>query len=473
MAKSEAEIANALMNGLYSFVCKSMGDSDGDPSNDPFVAWCLPGIPFEPEDFRFAQYMLNGQGANDDERVRDAVLQLTQAAGFSRFVDFVPSVDGIVGGNMSGGVLRPGSATLSEVYKRILEASQAAEIPQPEGIDERIKQLSDQATPMKAAYDAARDAYDAANAALISANLAASFSAADALKFQATGGALRSKVIQARQAWEVTGFKTKYEGLLAEIASMRSKRSPAIWRSEAISQYEIVPQGQNAVFGEARVTMPYPGSFATNANGWSTFTMDIGHIDELNKSKSQKWQAGGGFGWSSWRIGGSGQGSTAETIAIKNTSDFSLKLSIAQIPLIRTWFDPWFLKSDFWRMNPASVEGNDGKVASDGGSPPSGLLVAYPVSAIFVRDVQITMAELRDESSELTKTLKAEGRGGWGLGALNVRGSYERNSQEKRHQADPIDGGFSIPGLQLVGFQCETMGKSPNPKEGLTWVGGA
>ena len=82
------------------------------------------------------------------------------------------------------------------------------------------------------------------------------------------------------------------------------------------------------------------------------------------------------------------------------------------------------------------------------------------------------MDELHDESSELVKSIKAEAKGGWGFGALNFGGSYERNSDVKKHQADLANGKLSVPGLQLIGFLCETMRKSPNPKDGLNWVDG-
>ena len=142
MAKTIDEIGNALMGGLYSLVSKAAGDVTSDAGDDPFICWCKPGVPFDPEDFRFAKYMLSGQGASEDEKVADAALQLTQAAGFSRFVDFVPSVNGVHEGRVDGGVLRPGSAALSEVYRRILESSQVAELPDPAGLAEKIEHYS-------------------------------------------------------------------------------------------------------------------------------------------------------------------------------------------------------------------------------------------------------------------------------------------------------------------------------------------
>ena len=473
MSKTPEEIANALMGGLYALIGKAAGDVDASSDDDPFIAWCKPAVPFEPDDFRFARFMLVGQGATPEEKANDFAWQLTQAAGFSRFVDFVPSVNGVVGQNIEGGVLRPGSATLSMFYKRVLEASQVAQLPEPAGINEHINALRQQAAPLQEAYEAAEEKYATAKVAYVAARLAAGMSAEKQLEFQATGGMLKNKVIKAKQNWEIDGAKTEYENILAEIASLRSKRSPAIWRSEALDAYDAVPEGQNATFGEARLTMPYPGTFATNLNGWMHFEMNIENVDSLNQSKSRKWSAGGGVGWGSWKVGGSGSGSTTETLAITNTDNFSLKLSVAQIPLIRTWADFLFLQCQFWRFNPNSIEGQNKDVVSDGGFPPGGLIVGYPVSAIFVRDVEISMAELHDETSELVKTLKSEGRGGWGFAGLNLGGSYERNNEVKKHQVNLADGKLTAPGLMLVGFECEIFSKkTPNPKEGLTWVDG-
>jgi hypothetical protein len=474
MAQSIDEIANAIMNYLYTFVGKAAGDIDAASTDDPFCCWCKPGIPFVADDFKFAKYLTKGQGTTEEERVADADLQLTQLAGFSRFVDFVPSVNGIHEGKIEGGVLRPGSAALSTIYKRILESSITAQLPEPQGINELIEKLREQAKPMQATYREYKAAYGVAKEEYVMARLKASYSPADAMIFRAKGAALKGKVVQALQDWEIDGFKTQYENLQAEIQSLRSKRSPAIWRDEALKDYNSLPDGQDALFGEARMTFPYPGSFADSASGWLELSVSLNQVDELNRSKSTKYGVDGRFGWGSFKLGGSVSGSTTESLKVTNTNNFGLTMAVAQVSLLRNnWFDPWFLKSEFWRFKPDTIEGQRNTILSDGGLPPKGELICYPVSAIFVRNVVITLNELHDETSDLVKTFNSEARGGWGLGALNLGGSYERNSQETRHEAKHANGKLSVPGLQLVGFMCEMMGKSPNPKEGLTWVGGA
>jgi hypothetical protein len=83
MSHTEEELANAVMSKLYQYVGVAAGDVDEGSQDDPFVCWCKPGIPYSAEEFRFAQFMTNGQGATEDERVNDVVKQKIQAAGFS------------------------------------------------------------------------------------------------------------------------------------------------------------------------------------------------------------------------------------------------------------------------------------------------------------------------------------------------------------------------------------------------------
>jgi hypothetical protein len=220
--------------------------------------------------------------------------------------------------------------------------------------------------------------------------------------------------------------------------------------------------------------MPYPGSFATDQAGWQDFSFAVSSEFSSLETKSRKWEASGGFGWGSFRLGAQGGGSTSSTVEVKNTSNFKISMKVAQVSLLRNWFDPWFLLSEFWRFNPASIEGQNGDIVTDGSMPPKGLLIAYPISAIFLSGVEITMDELKDESSDLVSTLKASGGGGWGFGVINANGGYERNSETKTHTAVLGNGTLKIPGMTLVGFAHELMGEArPRPKDGLVWVGGS
>ena len=474
MGKTPEELANAVMNYLYNIVKGTAGGIDDAHPEDPFISWCKPGIPFEKDDFRFSKFFLTGQGDTPEKKQDDLVLQLNQAAGFSRFVDFIPTVNGIYGGNIREGILRPGSGQLSVFYKRILESSQTAALAPTAEVNAKIKELTEQAKPLAEAYFEYQAKYFAAKAEYVDARLKALASSTAALEFQVKGAGLKAKVTQALEQWETFGSKTEYENTMADILSLRSKRTPALWRSEALSDFNSLPEGSNAIFGEVRSTTPFPGGFAFNESGWTNLSVTIKDGDQLTQGKSTKYGAAGSLLWGAIKLGGGGSGSTDEKLNINNTDNFEISLSLAEVSLLRNWFDPFFLQSEFWRFNPQSVEGLDGTIVSDGGGPdgkqkPEGMLVAYPVSAIFVKDVKITMNELNDTNSELSKMVKAEGGGGWGFGVFNVGGSYERNGKTNKVVTRFDEGTLTIAGLQLIGFRCELMSRSPNPKEGLNF----
>lgn len=476
MAHTEEEIASTVMSKLYQYVSLAAGNEDEGTQDDPFICWCKPGIPFLAEDFEFAQFRVNGQGTTEDERMNNLVKQKIQAAGFSKFADFIPSVNGVVEGKVEGGILRPGSAGLSTIYKRILESSQVVELPQSEEVSKKISALQAQAAPLQENYQKLSDEYDIARANFGMKRIESSYSPAARLKFEAEGPGLKKKMIQAKDNWEISGNKTKYENITAEIQSLRGLRSPAIWRKEAIDLLETMAI-EDPQLGTIFPIYPYPGSFAQNIAGWTKISVSTSHIDKLSQVKNSKYSVGGKIGWGSFKLGGDASRSTSSELTVSNTENFGISLKITQVSLMRPWFDPWFFKSSFWRINPASMEAQEGKIVSDGGgdngvNPPKGDLIAYPVTAIFVSDINITMDEFKDENSDFVKKFNISGGGGWGLGAISASGSKDSSDQTKKSVIDTTKGEMTIPGMQLVGYLCEMMGKSPNPKTGLKWVGG-
>lgn len=472
MPKTAEELANSLMGILYSYVQKSTAGPAEGTADDPFVAWFRPGVPFEPEDFRFAKYMLVGQGQDNPARAADLSLQQVQASGFSRFIDFVPSASGVKEGDFAGAVLRPGEASLSKNYRRILDAALPAELPQPEGIQAKVDELVAKAEPLKAKYDDYQAKYEAARKTRIDAQTKALYDPMANVTYMSEGPGLEAAEVSAFQAWEIFGKKGVYEDIAASITALLASRSPAIWLEEAKQIYRMDALGRSATFGDARLTMPYPPSFSSSMDSWSTFSFATEHTDTLATSKSRKWSAGGGIGWGSFKLGGSGGGSTTQTLSISNTDNFEMNFSVTRVKLMRGWFDAGLLQLPYWKFKEGSEPAASGEVVSDGNSPPSGILIAYPTFAIFIGAITIKMAELADENSELVKTLKAEASGGWGFGVVNVGGSYESNSQERKSKHDLSSGTLTIPGMQLVGVECELIGRSPNPKDGLAWVGG-
>jgi hypothetical protein len=81
------------------------------------------------------------------------------------------------------------------------------------------------------------------------------------------------------------------------------------------------------------------------------------------------------------------------------------------------------------------------------------------------------MDEFKDETSNFVSTFKASGGGGWGFGVFNLGGSKESSSQTQTSTLDTKEGAITSSGISLIGYICEPIGKAPNPKADLTWVG--
>jgi hypothetical protein len=43
----------------------------------------------------------------------------------------------------------------------------------------------------------------------------------------------------------------------------------------------------------------------------------------------------------------------------------------------------------------------------------------------------------------------------------------------KKHKSNLADGKLTTPGMSLIGFVVEEVGKAPDAKDGLTWVTGS
>jgi hypothetical protein len=168
------------------------------------------------------------------------------------------------------------------------------------------------------------------------------------------------------------------------------------------------------------------------------------------------------LGWGKLSIGGSGSSSTQQKHEVEKATNFTMSFSIAQIPLSRAWFDPTFIESKAWRLSPNAVDLSE---LSNGAIPPQGMMVAYPTTVIFARDIQVNFDEMHDEKTELHKQLIAKGSGGYG--PFKIGGSYSRDEQKKDVKYTFNKEGLKVEGMQIIGFRCHLLKKSPNPNPNI------
>jgi len=158
-------------------------------------------------------------------------------------------------------------------------------------------------------------------------------------------------------------------------------------------------------------------------------------------------------------VGASASGSKTDIATDQKATRFSATMEFTQVPICRPGCDMGFFSMRAWTLD-KTWDLNFDKKVSDGAEKPDGRLVAYPVTALFVRNVDFKFAEWDNHTRYAKSQISAGGSVGWG--PFHVGGSYSHGSERRDTQWHDEGGGIAIPGMQLVGFINNLVPKAPN-----------
>lgn len=514
-----SDLMNSVMGKLYDVLTN--GDETVPQSEDNFFSWATPGIPVEPTEFDFltqgltgvikkeavTELVTAGGGGGTTEatapalspaqleqlRATDTAQLYQEAENFARLVDFVPDVATATNDGFARLAVMNDEGSLSSVYRYALRMSQVAHTELPQETRDKIekfrkllsvttkkKNLIDdtevevaEPSPLTKAYNEKLAAYEDAvlqyNSRRIDAMAANDSSAVHYWAMNAN--ILRNRVRAAMADWVSAGYKNDYEAIAAFLDQVM-QRDMALLKEEYRDQLEKARLTGLASGSDFFYTSLTPGNFA-RAGGWTKFTFSNSSFEsQANTSYSTKsWQARGGGGFLGIFGGSGGARSTENNKEFHNTfkSDhFSLAFEIAQLPIERPWLERAFLMSKSWRFDQNTPEAKDA-LLSDGGAPPKGKMPAYPTSIIFIRNLVLDFGEASGFSDFVEQHNTSGGGGGgwvrWGPFALG--GNYNRQtssgSTEQKQGYKTSAQGISVPGMQIAGFKCHILPKSPDP----------
>jgi hypothetical protein len=207
-------------------------------------------------------------------------------------------------------------------------------------------------------------------------------------------------------------------------------------------------------------TTVVPGNFASSP-GWTKFTYYEGDYETHYKKNTSQWGASAGVNFGLFSIGAKAGGSKVDVASNQKASNFRAEFEFTQVPIVRPWFDPGFFSMKAWTLDKAWTLSYGDKKVSDGGATPVGRLVAYPTTALFVRNVRLTFAEWDAQSKYAKSQISGGGSVGWG--PFMVGGSYSHGSETRDYQFHNEGGSIVIPGMQLIGTINNVIPKSPDP----------
>lgn len=469
----------SVVGKLYQIL--TGGDASVPPRKENFITWCQPGIPYEPAQLEF---LVKGiAGATGDE-TRDLV---AQAADFARLVNFVPDPSGIYDAKQQDPSYVQRGTLIWNVYDAVLRKSQVAHgelTPDQKAKLEKFRNLlhrtvkvkhvnlvTDAVTeeesiedgPILKLYREKQTAYDDAVTNYNAKRIAAMNSESPQVvqDFTLNGDVYRRRVKTAENDWISAGYKNDVEAMIAYIQGV-TQRDLTLWKSMLQSQLKL---GEMSGISGSPFPFHYttlvPAAFAKSA-GWTTFTMKEENLSTYERSETNAWNANASYG-PFFSVQTNGQ--ITRTQGSEDMSRFNLSFELAVVQISRPWFSPEFLANTSWRWAPEVGEAD----LSNGLQPPDGQLVAYPTAAVFIRNLKLDCADLRTNRSSYEQQISVGTRLNFGFFSLG--GSYRRGVSEHQFSSKFTENGLEVPGMQIIGFRCAVLPKSPNPSPTVqTWA---
>jgi hypothetical protein len=527
-----SQLVTSIMAKLYDVLTN--GDDTVPSSEDSFFSWATPGIPMEPSELSFLSQGLTGVvkkaaldvftggtgGATapagaasipateltpallDQLRAADTAQLYQQAENLARLVDFVPDVTSTGNDQFARLNVLNNEGSLSDIYGYALRMSQVMETELPEETKKKIAELRgllsvtvtkknlidgsetevSQPSPLTQAYFEKMAAFEAAaleyNSRLINARSAST--PQDVQYFAINATILRNRVRAAMMDWVANGYKNDYERIAAYLDEVM-QRDMSLLKQEYRDDLEKARITGLASGSDFFYTSLIPGNFATSS-GWTEFSFRSGDVSTSTSSghSTRKWNtsAKAGFLGIFGGSGGGGRGSDrSEFTGTVNSDHCSLSFQIAQVPIVRPWFKQAFLQSKAWRFDQNNPAAKD-QLLSNGGTPPEGMMPAWPTAAIFIRDLRMSLGHSESFSKFIAEnTQSAVGGGGFvNIGPFFGGGSYNRStssgSTERSRTSNYENQELRVDGMQLVGYKCHVLGeRRPDPLPSITkWI---
>jgi hypothetical protein len=468
------QLLSALLNKIDEIL--NGGDEHIHKSTDNYISWCMPGIPFQAEDLQFAVKGMNGKDAKETETL------LRHAFEFSRVVNAIPSSNVID----RKAIYETNGKTLWDVYNNILQFSEVSSSDLTAAQKEKIKKFrklfvttktvtdiitdeEKQVTedgPMLKAYNEKKIAYEDAVLEYNTKRLAA-LNAENKLAvqdFTLNASIYRSRVKHAYQAWGTSGYREDVERINAYIKQI-SEKDLTFLKEELTERMRISKLTDINTSGEFYPSTFHPGNFVNNDKGWTKFTFHQNSKDTYAKDTAATTSASLDANFGLWSVSGDGSNTDITDLSKSNIEDFSIEFSITQVSISRPWFSPEFLMNKAWRWK----DGNGMDELSDGGNPPNGQLIAYPTTAVFIKDIEIKSLDIGKFSNTLNNTLSAGGAVGWG--PIKIGAQHDSSSSEKDVKFKVEKNTLKVEGMQLIALKCFALPKSPNPSPNIKqWV---
>jgi hypothetical protein len=278
------------------------------------------------------------------------------------------------------------------------------------------------------------------------------------------GSMYRSRVNRAMRDWEANGGKLDVEKIQAYIKQI-SEKDLTYLKADLSEKFYAGQMKDPNTGGEFYLSTFHPGNFVNSTKGWTNFTFESSSVDSYTKDTSATTSASLSAKFGIFSIDANGSHSKKTDLNDLQEKGFHLEFSIAQVSISRPWFSPDIIMNKAWRWK----DGNGMDDLSDGLTPPTGQLIAYSTSAVFIKDIKITSSDIKILSDKLTKSLSSGGS--LSIGPLQIGAQHDSSTGENKLNSKINRNTLTVEGMQLIAFKNFVIPKSPNPSPKIKkWV---
>lgn len=457
---SEEDLLKSLLEKIYLLVCGPDTINNLAPVGGSYVSFCLPGIPLGKDDLDFSFVELNKSEI---------------AADFASLVNTVPP---------PRGQWVPSDRKVDAYYKRVLSETIRPVVTLNNNEKKRLASAQEMLTRMVDAVDLTTgatkkvpadtplyEAYQERMGDYLAALTTYRSLQADYLgrpndpaaqsEWFTKAGILRQKVQQKYDRW-LAGGKTQIEEAIATIAELGRGTGERWQRMKEVVRLaeQTTPEGTPYLF-----TKFFPSKFwdEAHATSWTKFSMGREEVHTVNETSSTSFGGGGGFNLGLWSVGGSASYAEQKSRFKSDGLISKVEVELVRIPIRRSWWDATIFWDRGWKFDPQISS----LVLSDGKIPPNGELPAYPTAMIVAKNLKLGIDMTSEENTHVATQFSASASVGWG--PFSVRGNYSRNTDRKTHDFTRTAAGIECAGMQVIGFVCEMLPKSPDPDPNLNW----
>lgn len=439
----------------------------------------------------------------------DTVRMYMQAEDLARLVDFIPDISPRSGeDDLEKIQIRYDEGSFSDAYKFALRYSQVMKSSTSDEDKAKIEELrsllqvetvipgiaalgeSDKVvledSPLVQAYNTKMLAYNAAALQYNNKRIAA-LTASDpaAVHDWAINAPIYENSKNAAMAdWRTRGYKDQYEKITAAISQMEQRdlmlAKEECWKALERSLCTGISSGSDFYF-----TTLSPASFM-RSGAWTRFSFKKTDYNSENIQKTKNYgrhvdtSASTSFLFSSASVNYQHDYENhSQTLDSSfDLTDFEISFEVCQANIVRPWFKPTFINSNYWRFDQGNVITKT-QMLSDGVS--GGLLPAYTTAVVFIRNVVINFGSESNKKNFLhtynsnKHSVGAKASSNFlffnAKASTNVGTASGRIGDEMDMETSIKGNELHIAGTQIIGYCCHRLGVCPNPHPEITeWV---